>query len=84
LIEREREIFLPKLAKLVQLPTLRNGSVALSVTPAGQEKYYRFLMCSQEKYLHFHEKSQGKSGKNTRQDACELSNVQFFPNQGLG
>ena len=49
---------------------LKDGSVSAFVTPryilVGQEKYYVFVICSEEKHLHFQEKSQEKSGKNIR------------------
>jgi len=38
--------------------------VASFLASASQEKYYTFLICSQEKHLHFQEKCQEKSGKN--------------------
>ena len=47
-------------------------SFASFVSPVGQEKYYVvFLIYSQEKHLHFQEKSQGESGKNIGQDVYE-------------
>ena len=52
-------------------------SLASFVTPVGQEKYYVFLICSQEKHLHFQEKSQEKSGKNIRQDVYEPCRIGY-------
>ena len=68
-------------------------SLASFVTPVGQEKYYVFLICSQEKDLHFQDKSEEKayiflnctyiysrqkSGKNIRQDVYEPCFTFFF------
>ena len=41
---------------------LEDGSVSSSITLVGHEKYI-FLICSQEKHLHFKEESQEKPGK---------------------
>ena len=46
-------------------------SLASFVAIVGLEKYCVFLIFSQEKHLHFQEKSQEKSGKNVRQNAYE-------------
>ena len=50
---------------------LKDGSVASFIARFGQEKYYVFLICSQEKHLHFEDESQEKSEKNIRQDVYE-------------
>ena len=50
---------------------LENVLARLMSTPVGQEKYYVFLICSQEKHLHSQGKSQEKSGKIIRQDVYE-------------
>ena len=49
---------------------LKDGSAAF-VSPVGQEKYCRFLMCSEEKHHHFQNISQEKSGKTIRQGVYE-------------
>ena len=45
---------------------LKGGSVLPFVAPVDQEKYYVFLVCSQEMHLCFQEKGQEMSGKNIR------------------
>jgi len=54
-----REVpFVPKLAEFIKLLTVNNGSVASFIKSDDQEEYYISLIWSQEKELHFQDKSQ--------------------------
>ena len=52
----------PNLQKILNYLFLKDEPVASFLTSSSQEKYYIFLICSQEKHIHFQEKSQEKSG----------------------
>ena len=47
----------------IDILVLEAGSVVPFVTPAALERYYVFLLCSQEKRLHFHGENQEISGE---------------------
>ena len=42
----------------IDIIVLKDWSVSSFVTPVGQEKYYVFLICIQDKNFNFQEKSQ--------------------------
>ena len=46
-------------------------SLTSVVTPVDQEKYYVFLICSQEKHLHFQEKARKGQEKISGQNMYE-------------
>ena len=47
----------------IDITVLEDGSVASFVTLVGHEKWYVFLIGSQESHLHFQERRQEKFGK---------------------
>ena len=59
------------------LVKVKNGSAArITCSTNWSGKYCIFLICSQEKHLHFQEESQGKSGKNIKQNVYEACYIE--------
>jgi len=71
-------LFLAQVGKIRSITYFEKRISSIYIAQGGQEKYYIFLICSQEKYLCCQEKVQEASGNNIRQDANEPLSASIF------